>query len=69
MKKTKTFFESGEMSALAAIVADCAKALEAGGAAVDDAKREDITLYVLKIASRGITDPNEMRELVIAHFT
>jgi hypothetical protein len=65
MKKTKSFFETGEMNRLAAVVADCAKAFEERGLAVDDARREEITKSVLQIASRGIIDPDEIRELMV----
>jgi hypothetical protein len=68
MKKTKTFFETADMNKLAGIVADCAKAIEERGIRVDEAKREEITKSVLQIASRGITDPDEIRELMVGRL-
>jgi hypothetical protein len=56
------------MNALVAVATDCVAILEARGVSVDDAKREEITWRVLTIASRGIADPAEIRELVVAHF-
>jgi hypothetical protein len=68
MKKTKMYFETPEMETLSGIIADCARALEADGIAVDAAKQDELTRRVIEIASKGISDPDEIRELVLANI-
>ena len=69
MKKTKLYFDSLEVTALREIVAACVEDLEKRSVTVDAKKHAAITQRVVKIASRGISDPDEMRELVVSHFS
>lgn len=68
MKKTKTFFETAEMDVLSSIVADCTKMIDERGVEVDDAKHREILQRVIEIASQGLSDPEEIRELVLARI-
>jgi hypothetical protein len=68
MKKTKTYFETPEMEKLSGIIVDCVRTLEADGVTIDAAKQDDLTRRVIEIASKGISDPDEIRELVLANM-
>jgi hypothetical protein len=68
MKKTKPYFETPEMEKLSGIIVDCVRALGANGIEIDDAKHDEITRHVIEIASKGISDPEEIRELVLANM-
>jgi hypothetical protein len=68
MKTTKLFFDSPEMAVLATVIADLVKDLASRGTLIEEERRPEITQLVLKIASRGITDPDEIRLLVLDRF-
>lgn len=68
MKTTKLFFNSAEISVLAALTAELAMDLLRRGVGLDERKRRDLTRRVLDVAASGISDPHEIRTLVLERY-
>jgi hypothetical protein len=68
MKMTKLVFDSKEMARMAALIEEIASDLRRRSVDFDDAKREALVKHVLEVASIGISDPNEIRALVLERY-
>jgi hypothetical protein len=68
MKVTKLVFDSKEMARMAALIEEIASELRDRPGGLDDANREALIKHVLDVASKGISDPDEIRALVLERY-